>query len=54
MVFPKFHIEDQKAGRTDLTRFDLDYDLPDHFLPEFPSPSISPLSDLRDVSQERS
>jgi cytochrome c peroxidase len=39
MVFPKFHIDEIKRqeGR-DLTRFDLDYDLPDHFLPEFPPP----------------
>ena len=39
MLFPKFHIEEMKKqeGR-DLTRFDLDYDLPDHFLPEFPPP----------------
>ena len=40
MVFPKFHIDEirrQEIDR-DLTRFDLDYDLPDHFLPEFPAP----------------
>ena len=32
MVFPKFHIDEVKrqTGR-DLTRFDLDFDLPDHF-----------------------
>ena len=41
MVFPKFHIDEikQQEGR-DLTRFDLDFDLPDHFLPEFPAPII--------------
>lgn len=53
MVFPKFHIKEVKkqTGR-DLTRFDLDFDLPDHFLPEFPAPiylTIRP--DLGDVSQ---
>ena len=39
MVFPKQHIDEIKRqeGR-DLTRFDLDYDLPEHFLPEFPPP----------------
>jgi cytochrome c peroxidase len=36
MLFPKFHIDEIKkqTGR-DLTRFDLDFDLPDHVLPEF-------------------
>jgi cytochrome c peroxidase len=35
MVFPKFAIEEikKREGR-DLTRFDLDFDLPDQFLPE--------------------
>ncbi|MBI4796028.1 MAG: cytochrome B6 [Deltaproteobacteria bacterium] len=39
MLFPKFHINEIKkqTGR-DLTRFDLDFDLPDQFLPEFPPP----------------
>ena len=37
MVFPKFHIDKIKQQEDrDLTRFDLDFDLPDHFLPEFP------------------
>ncbi len=37
MLFPKFHIEEiKKQEARDLTRFDLDYDLPDHLLPEFP------------------
>jgi cytochrome c peroxidase len=52
MVFPKFHIEEIKRqeGR-DLTRFDLDYDLPDHFLPEFPAPIyLTTRPDLGDVS----
>ena len=39
MVFPTFHIEEiQKQEGRDLTRFDLDFDLPAHFLPEFPPP----------------
>ncbi len=40
MVFPQFHIDEilKQEGR-DLTRFDLDFDLPDHFLPEFPPAS---------------
>ena len=36
----------------DLTRFDLDFDLPDHFLPEFPPPIyLTTRPDLGDVSQ---
>ena len=53
MVFPKFHIDEAKKqeGR-DLTRFDLDYDLPDHFLPEFPAPIyLTTRLDLGDVSK---
>src|SRR5712692_6056464 len=53
MVFPKFHINEVKKqeGR-DLTRFDLDFDLPDHFLPEFPAPIyMTTRPDLGDVSQ---
>jgi cytochrome c peroxidase len=53
MLFPKFHIDEVKKqeGR-DLTRFDLDYDLPDRFLPAFP-PAIylTTRPDLGDVSQ---
>src|SRR5262249_2107886 len=39
MVFPRFHIDEinRQEGR-DLTRFDLDFDIPEHFLPEFPPP----------------
>ncbi len=53
MVFPRFHIEEvQKQEGRDLTRFDLDFDLPDHFLPEFPPPIyLTTRSDLGDVSQ---
>lgn len=53
MVFPKFHIEEiKKQEGRDLTRFDLDYDLPDHFLPEYPPPIyLTTRPDLGDVSQ---
>ena len=53
MVFPEFHIEEiKKQEGRDLTRFDLDYDLPDHFLPEFPAPIyLTTRPDLGDVSQ---
>jgi cytochrome c peroxidase len=53
MVFPKFHIDEvlRQEGR-DLTRFDLDYDLPDHVLPEFPPPIyLTTRPDLGDVSK---
>lgn len=53
MVFPAFHIDEIKRqeGR-DLTRFDLDYDLPEHFLPEFPPPIyLTTRPDLGDVSK---
>lgn len=53
MVFPKFHIEEiKKQEGRDLTRFDLDYDLPDHFLPAYPPPIyLTTRPDLGDVSQ---
>jgi cytochrome c peroxidase len=53
MVFPKFHIDEiKKQEGRDLTRFDLDFDLPDHFLPEFPAPIyLTTRTDLGDVSQ---
>jgi cytochrome c peroxidase len=53
MVFPHFQIEEiQKQEGRDLTRFDTDYDIPDHFLPEFPPAMyLSQRSDLGDVSQ---
>jgi cytochrome c peroxidase len=53
MLFPKFHIEEtrRQEGR-DLVRFDLDYDLPDHVLPEFPAPIyLTTRPDLGDVSK---
>ena len=53
MVFPQFHIaEIQKQEGRDLTRFDLDFDLPAHLLPEFPPPIyLTTRPDLGDVSQ---
>lgn len=53
MLFPKFEIDElvKQEGR-DLTRFDLDFDLPNHFLPEFPPPIfLTTRPDLGDVSQ---
>ena len=53
MVFPQYHIDEveTQTGR-DLTRFDLDFDLPEHLLPDFP-PAIylTTRPDLGDVSQ---
>jgi cytochrome c peroxidase len=53
MVFPKFHIDEvKKQEDRDLTRFDLDHDLPDHLLPEFPPPIfLTTRPDLGDVSK---
>jgi cytochrome c peroxidase len=53
MLFPKHHIEEVlKQEQRDLTRFDLDFDLPTHFLPEFPPPIfLTTRPDLGDVSQ---
>ena len=53
MIFPKFHIDEiKKQEKRDLTRFDLDFDLPDHFLPEFPPPIyLTTRPDLGDVSK---
>jgi cytochrome c peroxidase len=52
MIFPQFMIDavKQQTGR-DLTRFDLDFDLPDRFLPEFPAPMyLTTRPELGDVS----
>jgi cytochrome c peroxidase len=53
MVFPRVQIEELKrqTGR-DLSRFDLDFDLPDHVMPDFP-PAIylTTHPELGDVSQ---
>jgi cytochrome c peroxidase len=53
MLFPKFHIDEiKKQEDRDLTRFDLDFDLPDHFLPAFPPPIyLTTRPDLGDVSK---
>jgi cytochrome c peroxidase len=53
MLFPKSHIDEigKQEGR-DLTRFDLDFDLPEHFLPEFAPPMyLTTRPDLGDVSK---
>jgi cytochrome c peroxidase len=53
MLFPKFQIDEinKQEGR-DLTRFDLDFDLPERFLPEFPAPIyLTTRPDLGDVSK---
>ena len=53
MLFPQHEIDEinKQEGR-DLTRFDLDYDLPTHFLPEYPPPIyLTTRPDLGDVSQ---
>lgn len=53
MVFPKFEIaEIKKQENRDLERFDLDFDIPDQFLPEFPPAMyLTTRPDLGDVSQ---
>jgi cytochrome c peroxidase len=55
MLFPRFHIDEiKRQEQRDLTRFDLDFDLPDHFLPEFPAPMfLTTRPDLGDVSQRK-
>lgn len=55
MVFPQPLI-DQTRGQTgrDLARFDLDFDLPQHLLPEFPAPIyLTTRPDLGDVAHGR-
>ncbi|MEO8656925.1 MAG: cytochrome B6 [Bryobacteraceae bacterium] len=53
MLFPKFEIDEMnKQEKRELTRFDLDFDIPDHFLPEFPPPIyLTTRPDLGDVSK---
>ncbi len=53
MLFPQFHIDKiKKQDKRDLTRFDLDFDLADRFLPEYPSPIyLTTRPDLGDVSK---
>lgn len=53
MIFPKSLIDETKrqTGR-DLTRFDLDFDLPQHLLPEFPAAIfLTTRPDLGDVTK---
>jgi cytochrome c peroxidase len=53
MLFPQPLIDETKrqTGR-DLTRFDLDFDFPQHLLPEFPAPIyLTTRPDLGDVSK---
>jgi cytochrome c peroxidase len=53
MVFPQPHIDAiAKLEARDLERFDVEHDLPQHMLPEFPPPIyLSSRPDLGDVSQ---
>jgi len=53
MIFPKPLIDEtKKQTDRDLTRFDLDFDLPDHLLAEFPAAIfLTTRPDLGDVSQ---
>lgn len=53
MVFPKLEIDAiQKAEARDLQRFDVDFDIPDQFTPEFPPPMfLTSRPDLGDVTQ---
>lgn len=53
MVFPKFHIDEiKKQEGRDLNRFDVEFDIPDQFLPEFPPPMfLTTRPDLGDVSR---
>lgn len=53
MVFPEVHINDVlEQEERDLTRFDIDFDIPERFMPEFP-PAIflTPRPELGDASQ---
>lgn len=53
MVFPQYHIDEIiKQESRDLNRFDTEFDLPEHFMPEYP-PAIflTTRPDLGDVSK---
>ncbi|HUG66260.1 MAG TPA: cytochrome B6 [Pirellulaceae bacterium] len=52
MVFPKLEIDAiKKSEQRDLSRFDVDFDLPDHLMPEFPPPMfLTNRPDLGDVT----
>src|SRR4030095_4039097 len=53
MVFPNEQIENiQRDEARDLRRFDIDFDLPDRFTPEFPAPIfLTTHPELGDVSR---
>lgn len=53
MIFPQLLIDEtKKQTQRDLTRFDLDFDLPDHFTPDFPAAIfMATRPDLGDVSK---
>ena len=53
MVFPQFEIDEiDKQEHRSLQRFDVDFDVPDHLLPEFPPPIFLQMRpELGDVSQ---
>ncbi len=53
MIFPKLLIDEtKKQTERDLTRFDLDFDLPDHLIPEIPAAIfLVTRPDLGDVSK---
>lgn len=53
MLFPQMVIDKiNEVEQRDLTRFDLDFDLPDHFLPEYPAPIyLTTRPDLGDVTK---
>ena len=52
-VFPNRQIDEiRRQEQRDLRRFDVDFDLPDHFTPEFPPPIfLTTHPELGDVSQ---
>jgi len=51
-VFPEDHIKEiEKLEKRSLRRFDVEFDIPEHFLPEFPPPIfLTTRPDLGDVS----
>jgi cytochrome c peroxidase len=53
MVFPQSHIDEVlQQERRDLNRFDLEYDVPEHLIAEFPPPIfLTTRPELGDVSQ---
>jgi cytochrome c peroxidase len=53
MVFPKVQIDEiDKREHRSLQRFDVDFDLPDHLIPEFPPPIfLTTRPELGDVSK---